>query len=897
MSRAILDRCTCILRVKPSLPSPSSSSSTFIRSSSSAANPRFSPRSSRYDNDSETPRRNDSPRPRGDFRSGEGTGGRDSRRSENSRKVNSDSRFSDSNFAKRRLVDGPDELVLKPRIGEALKLYLALRPEGRRREDAHRRRMAFELTPEKLYAQEVERERISQINLNSSKHGEGDRERIEKSARAVGSKAKGSRPGNFANRYEKPQMVAGAVNQSTRRDKYVREEVKPVIRGGGGPGARQKKRQPPKVLKKVVLPTTMRLENLTNLLGVKLFRLQKAMERVGLENTNADRLLTAEDASLIALELNFDPTIDDEVAFDLYPLPTSSDPDLPLRPPVTGIFGHVDHGKTSLLDALRSTTVAAGEAGGITQHIGAFEVSVSAMAANLRARAEGKTPPPPPSKLVVGDTITFLDTPGHAAFTAMRERGAGVTDVVVLVVAADDGVKPQTEEVIGLIKSSDVGVVVAVTKVDKPGVDTMKVKKGLMAAGIEVEELGGDIPCVEVSSVTGKGLPELLETVNALAEFRELKAEREGRVEGRVLESRVEKGRGNVATVLVTRGCLRTAASLVAGNTWCKVRALVPPTGKSANAVYPGQPIEVIGWKDLPAAGDQVLEATSEEEAKKAVANRIKRVEQAKLWQDVEVINEKRKVDAELFAIRKEEEAKAKAKGLSGMAITAAGDLAVEGMDPNAGGGVKELLLIIKADVSGTVEAVVGALEGIGNREAKVRIISSAAGDINESDVEMARNIGATIVGFNVKATNSILKFAAQKPSVQVHTSPIIYRLVDIVRGATADLLPKDIEIRVHGEANVQQLFEISVKGSKVPKKIAGCKVGNGVFQKARKARVVRNGETLHIGTVSTLKQVKKDVNEITKGVECGIALDDFDTFEVDDLIQSIEEIEVARSL
>lgn len=257
-------------------------------------------------------------------------------------------------------------------------------------------------------------------------------------------------------------------------------------------------------------------------------------------------MLTAEDASLLALELGYDPVIDDEAAFDLYPLPLSPTEELSPRPPITGIFGHVDHGKTSLLDALRSTSVAAGEAGGITQHIGAFEVGVQSMVANLRARVEGKPAAQQARDVQPGEaSITFLDTPGHAAFTAMRSRGAGVTDVVVLVVAADDGVKPQTQEVIGLIQSApDVGVVVALTKVDKPGVDTTKVKQELMAAGVEVEDFGGDVPCVEVSSVTGQGLAELVETISAIAEVKELVAERAGRVEGRVIESRVEKGRG-----------------------------------------------------------------------------------------------------------------------------------------------------------------------------------------------------------------------------------------------------------------------------------------------------------------------------------------------------------------
>ncbi|GAA5873367.1 hypothetical protein JCM3774_000760 [Rhodotorula dairenensis] len=694
---------------------------------------------------------------------------------------------------------------------------------------------------------------------------------------------------------------AGAKEPGTLEPWQVKREQEQALlaqRQRQQAASRPKKVKAKQVLKKVELPSTLRLDNLVNILHERLFAVQRAAERIGLEDVRPDRLLTSEDASLLALELGFDPVIDDEAGFDLFPLPPSPADLVSPRPPITGIFGHVDHGKTSLLDALRSTSVASGEAGGITQHIGAFEVGVESMVANLRSKAEGK-PAPPAKPIQDGDaTITFLDTPGHAAFTAMRSRGAGVTDVAVLVVAADDGVKPQTEEVIALLKTApDVGVVVALTKVDKPGVDTTRVKHELLAADVAVEELGGDVPCVEVSSMTGQGLAELVETISALAEVRELTAEREGRVEGRVIESRVEKGRGNVATVLVLRGCLRSTASLVAGTTWARVRTLLPPSGKSVTSAYPGQPVEVTGWKDLPTAGDLVLEAATEDEAKRAVSNRLRRLEQEKMWSEVEIINEKQKRDAEILAVRREEEEKAKAKGLRGNAVIHAGDVAVEQL--SAGGDqVKELLLIVKADVSGTVEAVVGALEGIGNKEAKVKILTSAVGPVTQADVDMARTAGACIIGFNVKAPGSVMKDAAKGPTpVPVHTSPIIYRLVETVRNETAALLPKNVETRVHGEANVQMVFDISVKGRKEPIKIAGSKVFNGVFQKTRKARVIRNGETLFTGTVSTLKQVKKDVNEIPKGVECGIALDGFGDWQVDDLIQSIEEVEVARSL
>ncbi|GAA5889403.1 hypothetical protein JCM5296_006351 [Sporobolomyces johnsonii] len=807
------------------------------------------------------------------------------------------------------------------------------------------------LSPDKLYAQSREQQRLLNVNLDKprwSENGGRDKDRLLRSARVVGleggedaigrdlERKRAEREARMAQRAEERQargggagpgparggggggpaerwkdrgdggekMIPGRVNRILRREREEQPMGRAATVRPPQPQQRRAKKKP-KVLKKVALPSTMRLDSLVNILKMKLWHVQKAAERLGFDDVRPERLLTAEDASILALELGFEPTIDDEAAFDLYPAPPSPPSLLSPRPPITGIFGHVDHGKTSLLDALRATSVAAGEAGGITQHIGAFEVEVDAIVANLRARENGeKAPPAPPPAAAAkngterGPTITFLDTPGHAAFTAMRSRGADVTDVVVLVVAADDGVKPQTEEVIGLIKSADVGVVVALTKVDKPGVDTLKVKQGLMSAGVEVEDFGGDVPCVEVSSVTGQGLPELLETISAIAEVRELQAENEGRVEGRVIESRVEKGRGNVATVLVLRGCLRTSASLVAGTTWARVRTLLPPSGKPLAFALPGQPVEVTGWKDLPSAGDLVLEAPSEDDAKRAVSNRLRAIEQEKLWSDVEVINEKQRRDAEIMAIRREEEEKAKAKGLRGNAVVHAGDAAVGELVGDGKDGIKELLLVIKADVSGTVEAVVGALEGIGNKEAKVKILSAAVGDVHQGDVDMARAVGATIIGFNVKAPNAILKDAGKGPTpVPIHTSPIIYRLVEIVRRETAALLPKLIDTRVHGEATVQMVFEISIKGKKEGKKIAGSKVSNGVFQKARKARVMRNGEVLHVGTVSTLKQQKKDATEIAKGVECGIALDDFDAFEPLDVIQSIEEIERSAEL
>ncbi|ORY60386.1 hypothetical protein BCR35DRAFT_355244 [Leucosporidium creatinivorum] len=887
MSSALL-RCTCSLR-SPSLSLTRSLSTTPALS----IRPRPSPNSSGDSNSPRRPRSWNPPKPEGEWRS--------------TRPPPS------TPTSKSAYLSSPSHTSLpKPRIGQALALWQALSPEERRREDLARERIVRDEMGgswNKLYALERERERVWNSKIDGVRRGQGQErlqgeERLRKSARNVlpgqerpfrpaageekpkwrrGEKDRESGKGGRPNP-SSPQaqaMVPGRVNRNTVAQSVDRNVVQPVVRGGAAQktgGAGSKRKQQKKELKKVTLPSTVRLENLTNLLGVKLFHLQKAMTRIGLTNTHASRLLTAEDASLLALDLGFDPTIDDDLSFDLYALP----------PPTPD--------QLATLPLARLSRESLGEAGGITQHIGAFEVSVPDMVANLTG-----APSPSSSTTSGAQTITFLDTPGHAAFTAMRSRGAGVTDVVVLVVAADDGVKPQTEEVIKLVKDLDgeVGTVVAITKCDKQGVDTLKLKQSLLSHGLELETFGGDIPCVEVSSLTGQGLPELLETVSAVADFRELRAEREGRVEARVVESRVVKGRGNVATLLILRGCLRPTSTLVAGTTWCRVRSLLSPSSSPLSFAYPGQPVEVTGWRDLPSSGSLVLEAPSEADAKKVVENRVRREEEKRLWSDLEVINEKREVEARVGEVRREEERAAREQGLKGGRVAQAGQAAVEGIEgASEGEGTKELLLIIKADVSGTVEAVVGALEGIGNKEARVKIISSAVGDVQESDVEMARAVGASIVGFNVKAPSSVLKSAAKPPSpIHIHISPIIYRLVDTIRLATASLLPKTIETRVHGEALVQQLFEIGVKGKKEAKKVAGCKVGNGVFMKSRKARVVRGGEVLHVGTVSTLKQVKKDVLEIPKGVECGIALDDWDGFEPDDLIQSIEEIEVVRTL
>ncbi|KII88666.1 hypothetical protein PLICRDRAFT_110958 [Plicaturopsis crispa FD-325 SS-3] len=623
---------------------------------------------------------------------------------------------------------------------------------------------------------------------------------------------------------------------------------------------RAKQRARPRI--EVYIPTVVSVGMLARLLKVRLETLQRKMAQAGMgQESHYDYVLTSDYAVLLAEEFNRKPIVSDEAAFDIYPSPTHPNPStLPARPPVVTIMGHVDHGKTTLLDTLRHSAVAKGEAGGITQHIGAFSVPVPS------GNAQGP------------QSITFLDTPGHAAFSAMRARGASVTDIIVLVVAADDGVMPQTKEVIELIRkdAGKVGVVVAINKVDKLGADVEKVQMALVQEGIQLESIGGDVPSVEVSGLTGQGLDTLVETLSLMAEMQDLHAERDGPAHGYVLESRVEKGLGPVATVLVTRGCLKTAAHIISGTSQAKVRIMKDQVGAAVKAAYPGMAVTVSGWKELPSAGDEVLQG-SEADVKKALANRVRKEKVEATLVDVEAINVNRREERE----RKEIEDK-DAKTRQGLASAP-----VEEVEH----GPRQLRLVVKGDVSGSVEAVVGAIESIGNKDAVVKIVSNGVGDVSETDVMMAKTAGAMIVAFSVNVPRAMEVLAAQN-EVPIYSTPIIYRLMDEVRDRIIALLPKTIETTVTGEANVLQLFDVSVKG-KITKKVAGCRVSNGIADKANKARVVRNGTIVHAGTIETLRYLKKDVTEIRKGSECGMAFTQFEDIREGDLIQFYREVEV----
>ncbi|KAI9366714.1 hypothetical protein DFJ73DRAFT_805270 [Zopfochytrium polystomum] len=589
-------------------------------------------------------------------------------------------------------------------------------------------------------------------------------------------------------------------------------------------------------------------------MGVQYAQLAKSMKKLGFENTNTDFVLTSEIASLVAMEYGFNPIVNamssEEANFQPRPEPEDWS-SYPTRRPVVTIMGHVDHGKTTLLDTLRKSAVAAGEAGGITQHIGAFSV-----------------------KLPSGKQITFLDTPGHAAFSAMRARGAKVTDIVVLVVAADDGVMPQTVEAIKHAQAAGVDLIVAINKCDKPDAKPAKVKEGLLRYDVVLEEYGGEIPSVEVSGLTGMGLLELEETIITMSELADLRGDPTGPVEATIIESRVARGRGNCATAIVKRGTLKNGQILVSGTTWAKVRALCDENGRPLKEAGPSVPVELSGWKDLPVAGDAVLEAADEDLAKRVVDARMASSARSQLIGSIDALNERR---AEWRAA-KESEKNAAAAAKKGRAAAARRESEAEkeaGVEDEVEGEVKMLYLVLKADVHGSLEAITDAISGLPSHEVQVKIVDSGVGAVTTSDIEMAEATGAILITFNLPVDKKTLAFAKQH-SVPLHPQTVIYKLLDDLKDAMADLLPPVEHHEVVGEAEILQLFDIKVKGSKEPEKAAGCRVLTGKIARASCVKVVRGGgeEVVYDGTLKSFRHHKKDITEAPKGLECGMSFE-----------------------
>ncbi|XP_053445880.1 translation initiation factor IF-2, mitochondrial isoform X2 [Nycticebus coucang] len=539
------------------------------------------------------------------------------------------------------------------------------------------------------------------------------------------------------------------------------------------------------------------------------------------------------------------------------------------RSPVVTIMGHVDHGKTTLLDKLRKTQVAAMEAGGITQHIGAFLVSL-------------------PS----GEKITFLDTPGHAAFSAMRARGAQVTDIVILVVAADDGVMKQTVESIQHAKDAQVPIVLAINKCDKAEADPENVKKELLAYDVVCEDYGGDVQAVHISALTGENLMALAEATIALAEILELKADPTGPVEGTVIESFTDKGRGPVTTAIIQRGTLRKGSVLVAGKCWAKVRLIFDENGKIINEAYPSMPVGIIGWRNLPSAGDEILEVESEPRAREVVDWRIYEQEQEKNKEDLKTIEEKRKEHQEAHQQAREKYGTLHWKERSFIKYLERKEQKPLKPKEKIERDSNILPVIIKGDVDGSVEAILNLMDTYdASHECELDLVHFGVGDVSENDVNLAETFDGVIYGFNVNADNVIQK-SAEKKGVKIKLHKIIYRLVEDLQEELSSRLPCIVEEHPVGEASILATFSVTEGKKKVP--VAGCRVQKGQFEKQKKFKLIRNGHVIWKGSLTSLKHHKDDVSVIKTGIDCGLSLDEDEIdFKVGDEIVCYEEKQV----
>ncbi|HST93555.1 MAG TPA: translation initiation factor IF-2 [Microvirga sp.] len=592
--------------------------------------------------------------------------------------------------------------------------------------------------------------------------------------------------------------------------------------------------QKEKIAREVTIPETITIQELANRMSERAVDVIKFLMKQGEMHKITD-VIDADTAQLVAEELGHTVkrVAESDVEEGLFDTP-DTDENLVTRPPVVTIMGHVDHGKTSLLDAIRKTNVVSGEAGGITQHIGAYQV----------------TSP-------LGGKITFIDTPGHAAFTAMRARGAKVTDIVVLVVAADDGVMPQTIEAINHAQAAGVPLIVAINKVDKPDANPQRVRTELLQHSIVVESMGGETLEFEVSAKTGQGLETLLEGLQLQAEILELKANAERSAEGTVIEAKLDRGRGPVATVLVQRGTLHTGDIVVAGAEWGRVRALINDLGANVKGAGPSVPVEVLGFNGTPEAGDRVAVVESEARAREVTEYRT----------------------------RQKRERQAARMGSAGRTLA---DMM---RDLKAGAGRKEFPLVVRADVQGSAEAIVGALEKVGNEEVAARIVQAGVGGISESDVTLAEASGAIILAFNVRAHKEARE-AAERAGIEIRYYNIIYDLVDDVKAAMSGLLAPTLREERLGEAQILEVFNVSKVG-----KIAGCRVLDGVVQRGAHVRLIRDNVVIHEGRLSQLKRFKDDAREVTSGQECGMSFENYQDMRVGDLIECYRVEEVKRTL
>ncbi len=602
--------------------------------------------------------------------------------------------------------------------------------------------------------------------------------------------------------------------------------------------AMEQNQEPMKVTRDVTIPEAITVQELANRMAERGVDVIKILMKLGVMAT-ITQTIDADTAELVATEFGhrIKRVTEADIESDIGGIQDTEE-NLQARAPIVTVMGHVDHGKTSLLDALRKANVVAGEAGGITQHIGAYQVVLPEVTHGF-------------------DRVTFIDTPGHAAFTEMRSRGAQITDIVILVVAADDGIMPQTIEAIRHAKAAGVPLIVAINKCDLPAAKPDRVRQELLQHDIQVEEMGGDVLSVEISAKTKMGLDKLLDTILLQAEILDLKANPNRTAEGSVVEAKMEKGRGSVATVLIRRGTLRVGDIFVAGSEWGKVRALIDDHGKNVMEATPAMPVEVLGLNSTPMAGDELMVVTDEAKAREI---------------------------AEFRARRK--------RAIAAAASTPRGNF--EQMMQNIKtGAVKELAVLIKGDVHGSVEAIKTSLIKLTdeNTEVKVRVLDAAVGPVTESDVTLAKASGAMVIGFNVRA-NAQAREMAKRDAVELRYYSIIYNVIDDVKQALSGMLAPTLREKFLGNAAILQVFNITKVG-----KVAGCKVTEGIVKRGAKVRLLRDNVVIHEGSLKTLKRLKDEVKEVREGFECGMAFEKYDNIQEGDVIECFEVEEIARQL
>lgn len=689
--------------------------------------------------------------------------------------------------------------------------------EARKKIEEERAKAAPPPTPDEVPVESEAKRRVVPKNL---KQDRDDEEKEEK------------KPAKIKLRREEPRRtgrltITQALDYGEERMRSLASVKRQREKAKRGDNSGQQE----KVMREVILPETISVQDLANRMSERVVDVIKELMKMGTMAT-ASQMIDADTAELVAQELGHrvKRVSDSDVENVLRDDESDSEEQLKDRPPVVTVMGHVDHGKTSLLDALRTTDVAAGEAGGITQHIGAYQVELGS-----------------------GQKITFLDTPGHEAFTAMRLRGARVTDIVVLVVAADDGVREQTVEAINHARAAKVPIIIAINKIDKEGADANRVKTELMSHELITEDMGGDIMAVEVSAKERMGMDQLEEAILLQAEIMELKANPDRVASGAVVEAKVDKGRGTVATVLVQRGTLKIGDIMVAGGSYGRVRAIYNDKGQNLEEAGPSLPVEVLGLGNPPEAGDEFNVVDSEKVARDITEYRAKK--------------------------SREKRSAALAPTLEQLFTQASADK------------IEELPVVIKGDVQGSVEAIIGSISKFSNDEVAVRVLHSGVGALSESDISLAQASNAMVIAFNVRANNPARELARNE-GVEIRYYSVIYDVVDDVKARLSGMLSPEQRETMIGYARIDEVFNVSKVG-----KVAGCVVTEGTIKRGCKVRLLRDNVVIHDGALKTLKRFKDEVKEVKSGQDCGMAFENYDDIRQGDMIEAYEVEEIARTV